>query len=225
MKKMFLLVLSFVLATTLYAQKDVTKFLGIPVDGTKEEMIQKLKAKGFRSSSYDKDVLEGEFNGQDVNLTIVTNNNKVYRILVCDTNGLSVGDIRIRFNRLCQQFKNNSKYISMDDYTISEDEDIRYEMTVHNKRYQASFYQASNLSEREDLASAVTSKYGEEVLNNPMKMAEIMLEDMEIFTMFNKVVINSMNKSVWFMITESFGKYYIAMYYDNKYNEADGEDL
>ena len=33
------------------------------------------------------------------------------------------------------------------------------------------------------------------------------------------------NKSVWFMIAERAGKYYICMYYDNKYNEADGEDL
>lgn len=31
-----------------FAQKDVTQFLGIPVDGTKTEMVQKLKAKGFK---------------------------------------------------------------------------------------------------------------------------------------------------------------------------------
>ena len=29
------------------AQKDITKFMGIPVDGFKKDMIQKLKAKGF----------------------------------------------------------------------------------------------------------------------------------------------------------------------------------
>ena len=34
----------------LYAQKDVTKFLGIPVDGSESEMVKKLKEKGFRSS-------------------------------------------------------------------------------------------------------------------------------------------------------------------------------
>lgn len=32
-------------------------------------------------------------------------------------------------------------------------------------------------------------------------------------------------KSVWFMICEEYGKYYIAMYYDNEYNHSDGEDL
>ena len=35
-----------IVSTTVFAQKEVTKFLGIPVDGFKSEMIQKLKAKG-----------------------------------------------------------------------------------------------------------------------------------------------------------------------------------
>lgn len=32
-------------------------------------------------------------------------------------------------------------------------------------------------------------------------------------------------KSVWFMIAEQFGEYYILLYYDNGYNQANGEDL
>jgi hypothetical protein len=32
-------------------------------------------------------------------------------------------------------------------------------------------------------------------------------------------------KSVWFRISEYYGKYYIVMYYDNEYNHANGEDL
>lgn len=47
-----------VLTVATYAQKDVTKFLGIPIDGTRSAMIQKLKAKGFTyNSTYD--YLEG----------------------------------------------------------------------------------------------------------------------------------------------------------------------
>ena len=68
------------LSVTLYAQKDVTQFLGIPVDGYKPEMIQKLKTKGFTINPLTKDVLDGEFNGTDVNVFIATNNNKVWRI-------------------------------------------------------------------------------------------------------------------------------------------------
>ena len=41
-----------------YAQeKDVTKFLGIPIDGTKSEMIAKLKGKGFTQVNYDQNII------------------------------------------------------------------------------------------------------------------------------------------------------------------------
>ena len=107
MKK--ILTLAVVLMTTiaLFAQekKDVTKFLGIPVDGYKSEMISKLKSKGFTSTSRDKNILEGEFNGKDVELHVVTNNNKVYRIAVVDKNYTTETSIRIRFNTLLSQFE------------------------------------------------------------------------------------------------------------------------
>ena len=51
---LFLLMLSISVCAQ---QKDVTRFLGIPVDGSKSEMIRKLKAKGFESNPYDKEVL------------------------------------------------------------------------------------------------------------------------------------------------------------------------
>ena len=63
--------------------------------------------------------------------------------MVCDVNTQDEGDIRIRFNRLCGQFENNSRYISLaDDQTIPQGEDISYEMAVHSKKYDALFYQA-----------------------------------------------------------------------------------
>ena len=47
MKKIIIVMLLFV-SMVANAQKDVTKFLGIPVDGLKPAMMQKLKAKGFQ---------------------------------------------------------------------------------------------------------------------------------------------------------------------------------
>ncbi len=35
----------------------------------------------------------------------------------------------------------------------------------------------------------------------------------------------SYKKTVWFMIAEHYGKYYICMFYENKLNKANGEDL
>ena len=99
--------MSLVLSLTLQAQNDVTRFLGIPVDGHKDEMIRQLKNKGFRSTAYDADFLEGEFNGSNVRVYVVTNKNKVCRIAVSDVNNVDETAIRIRFNTLCRQFSNN----------------------------------------------------------------------------------------------------------------------
>ncbi len=91
------------------AQKDVTQFLDIPVDGYKPEMIQKLKSKGFTNNLNKEDIFNGEFNGTDVNIVIATNNNKVWRVAVLDINPTDETNIKIRFNNLIQQFVNNEK--------------------------------------------------------------------------------------------------------------------
>lgn len=229
MKKILLVAMLLGWSVTSYAQNDVTRFLGIPVDGSKYEMIQKLKAKGFTSSPHDRDVLVGEFNGSQVNIYVVTTNNKVSRIMVCDVHTMNGTDIRIRFNKLCQQFGKNPKYIQasslFSDNTISDDEDISYEITVHKKRYEAAYYQLptviDSVAVAEEIQSVVLPKYTEEQLANATEdqqqeiMAEAVLYMLEKFS----------KKSVWFMISDHYGKYYITMFYDNEYNRANGEDL
>lgn len=134
MKKILTVAVTFMLALSMYAEKDVTKFLGIPVDGTKSEMISKLKAKGFTSTSYDKEILEGEFNGEKVTIHVVTNNNKVWRVMVADINDRDETNIRIRVNKLCEQFDRNSKYMSLyENEIIPSDERISYKMLVSKK--------------------------------------------------------------------------------------------
>ena len=148
----------------IYAQKDVTTFLGIPIDGFKSEMKQKLIAKGYSPKKFgNNEFLEGEFNGVDVRLYIGTNNNKVYRIMVCDANTRSEADIKTRFNRLVSQFENNKRYVSLEDYTLSEDEDISYEMAVHDKKYEAIFYQkVDTLFLKERVRNELLKTYSEE---------------------------------------------------------------
>lgn len=208
------------------AQTDVTKFLGIPVDGNKSDMMRKLKSKGFTQSPYAEGVLTGKFNGVDVNVHIVTNNDKVCRIMVCDANTMDEVSIRIRFNVLCKQFKNNSKYCSLseEDQKLKEGEDISYEMTVHKKRYEAIFYQlpdttAANYTE--EFQSLICSKYTKEQLENPSE--EISNDIYEEAAMY--ALDKATKKPVWFMISKNYGEYYITMFYDNEYNRANGEDL
>lgn len=225
MKKIIILALLLV-SMTAYAQKDVTKFLGIPVDGLKPAMMQKLKEKGF---VYNQrlDCLTGEFNGHEVRLSVVTNNNKVWRIVLQDANSQDEAGIKIRFNKLIQQFQKNKKYMpaSMSDPTLSDSEDISYEMLVHKKRYEAAFYQlpvqTDTLELQAGLRARLSEKYTQEQLENPTEdiQEEIKYEAvMYMLDLYSK-------RSVWFMIDEQYGQYRILMYYDNEFNHSDGEDL
>ena len=223
MKKLIIFPLLFV-AVFASAQIEVTKFLGIPVDGNKQQMIQKIKEKGYLyNSNYDR--LEGEFNGRDVFIYVVTNNNKVYRILVEDAVYSSEGDIKIRFNTLLRQFENNNqKYFSMstEDGELSESEDISYEMTVNNKRYEAAFIQITNTLDSVTLSKKMQEfnkeNYGDDYL---LDMTDEQILDASIKFFLSLYIDNS----VWFMINERYGRYGILLYYDNNRNRANGEEL
>lgn len=229
MKKIILMMIAMTISFASFAQnKDVTKFLGIPVDGTKTEMKQKLIAKGFVPKKFgDEEFLEGEFNGCNVNVYIRTNNNKVYRIMVADNFTVDEAQIKIRFNNLVSQFENNKRYFPLDKYTLSDEEDISYEMTVHNKNYDAYFYQVPDMEKADTLAlqekvrNELLSKYTEAELKNPSEeiSKEITNTAIKIGTEW------MLMKPVWFKIARVNGEYCIIMYYDNKYNQANGEDL
>lgn len=227
MKKILSVIVFLMTISSSFAQQDVTQFLGIPIDGTKSEMIAKLKAKEFVSSDFDKEVLTGEFNGRDVNLYVVTNNNKVYRIMVADNNLSDEANIKIRYNNLCDQFENNPKYIPTGDYKIADDIDISYEISIHDNQFQACYYQkptneAFPTEALEALKQKLLVKYTEEELQNPNEeLKEYIVNEAEklTFDYYSK-------KSVWFIISEySYNKYGIVIYYDNAYNRANGEDL
>ena len=194
MRKFLTLLAMIAISASVFAQKEVTKFMGIPVDGSPTEMIKKLKAKGFTTDEdamqavkqglIDLDgpeVLTGRFNGEYVRLYLNVGTNNVWRISLVDKNSRDETQIRIRFNNLVRQFEGNGKYVPyVDEQTIADDEDISYQMTVNKKQYQAGFVQKG-----ED--GTVDEK-----------------------------------RFVWFTIGEG---YEIEMFYDNKYNEADGSDL
>lgn len=83
MKKLLTLMIVIMMSAISFAQNDVTKFLGIPVDGTVAEMKAKLMAKGFKKLSIGNDtLLQGRFNDSNVFAAPLENNGKVYRVLV-----------------------------------------------------------------------------------------------------------------------------------------------
>ena len=196
MRKFLTLLAMIAISASVFAQKEVTKFMGIPVDGSPTEMIKKLKAKGFKTDEgfmrdvkrglIDLDgpeVLTGRFNGEKVRVFLVVEQNKVRRIYLADKNTRDETQIKIRFNTLVRQFENNDKYVYFYEQTIADDEDISYQMAVNKKRYEATFLQKG-----------------------------------EDGTVDEKRV-------VWFTIVQGSDGYKIAMFYDNEYNRADGSDL
>ena len=245
MKKILILAMTVILSSGAFAQREVTKFLGIPVDGTKQSMIQKLKAKGF---TYDqqKDRLYGEFNGAEVSISVQTNGNKVWRIAITDEIGRNENQIRIRFNNLVNQFENNNKYMPYkDSQTLSDNENIGHEIAVRDKQYAAIFYQYSKDAPEFSDTLTLQKEYGEryakelkqieeylsqfteEQLENP---TEEMVENSKKILNQSVQSVMKMNdliskKVVWFTIGGKYGKYYISMFYENGYNEADGSDL
>ena len=242
MKKILILAMTVILSAGAFAQREVTKFLGIPVDGTKQSMIQKLKAKGF---TYDQqtDYLYGEFNGEKVRISVQTQGNKVWRIAVTDEIGRNENQIRIRFNNLVSQFENNNKYMPYkDSQTLSDNEDISLEISANDKQYAAIFYQYSkDAPEFSDILTLqkeygeryakelkeYLSQFTEEQLENPTEEMEENSKKILDWSVQSVMTMNDLisKKVVWFTIGGAYGKYYITMFYENGYNEADGSDL
>lgn len=220
MKRLFFILTLIIWSVASFAQDNTLKFLGIPVDGTEANMIAQLKQKGF---TYDatKKVLKGKFNGRESEIYISTNYGKVDRIYVADAETMNEANIRIRFNNLISQMNNNSKYFSFGNEEISESEDISYEMLVHNKRYQASYSLKTQLTEEDERivterAAALKEKMAGQEESEILSAA--LVETM-------KYIYEKSTGSVWFMISEHYGKYYISMYYDNLKNRPNGEEL
>ena len=223
-----------IMCSTVFGQSEGTlKFLGIPVDGSKSEMVAALKSKGFRYDS-NSGFLVGDFNGRESHIGIVENHGKVYRVVVFDANTYDAGEIRIRFNNLIHQFENNDKYFYIfPNDIIPEDEDIHYEILVHDKEYSATFHY-NPLYGNDELRDKLINEATEEVeeINKNLGYDKSIESDSEkdycdrlISAIVSSKVIQMSNSSVWFKIFEHYGKYYIGLYYDNSLNEPNGEDL
>lgn len=229
MKRLLALCLACVLALGAAAQADVTTFMGIPVDGTKAAMRQALARKGFTPLDVgDLDVFNGEFNGSEVNVHIGINKSKVCRIMVCDAVRRGEAAIKNRFNNLITEFAGTGRYlVSEDNAAIPDRENISYEMTVNKKMYDAEFWQMprpellDTLEFQQKLGDELRTRFPED---KPAPTDDELQQATQEITrqyMFDLIY----NKHVWFMIVQDRGQYYIAIYYDNVYNQAHGEDL
>ena len=230
-----------IMCSTVFGQSESTlKFLGIPVDGSKSEMVAALKDKGFRYDS-NSGFLVGDFNGRESNIVIVENHGKVYRVVVFDANTSDEGQIKIRFNNLIHQFENSNDkyYYTVPNNPIPEDEDISYEISVNNKQYSAEFiynplYGNDELRNRLVNEAVEESKLSIEKIKDEKTAGGITYGEFYsdkdkynqlISSLVGLKIIQMSNSSVWFTICNHYGEYFIGIYYDNLINKPNGEDL
>ena len=202
----------------LFAQttsENTLKFLGHPIDGNKSQMEAHLKKRGFSYDNYS-DCFKGKFNGKRVEICISTNNNKVDRVYVLFPT-TSESEIRYEYNKLIYQFNRNNKYIYFDDNEmIPEKENIDYEMSINNKRYESLYYLKPQIDTLAFIDEFIT-KYTE-------KEREQFTEE-DVFQYAYNKIIDLLTGCVWFTIHQIEGKYSIGLYYDNLNNRPNGEDL
>ena len=236
MKRVFIILVLVIAAFSSYAQESsdgTLKFLGIPVDGSKDAMISQLKAKGFRYNSYD-DLLYGQFNGKDAEIHVGTNHGVVDRVVVVYPS-ISESQIISEYNALLNQFNNNDKYIGIGaNERIASDENIAYEITIRHKQYEADFAYLSPDLFSEDEASQIRSllSQAKDMDNEEMQALIASMtpsEEGEMSVEQAMFILNKMmsfvSSHVWFTILEDGSRYRIGIYYDNLKNRPHGEDL
>lgn len=212
MKRLILCLSTILLALSVNAQiTENIKFLGIPIDGKKADMISAIKNKGFEYIGDD--YLSGDFNGNKSQIFVHTNRNIVDRICVFYANTVDEAQIKIDFNNLLRQFQNNEKYVEfVENEFIPDDEDISYEISVHKKRYDVSFHPKPELTDEIILA---------------IKAKKESMTDEEYESYQTSWLLEQYDRGiVWFTITEyGYNKYGLTIYYDNERNRSHGEDL
>ena len=237
MKKIILAILLISLCEILsYAQhnglKDITTFLDIPIDGNKKDLWNKIKEKRYKQTKFgNTKSLKGRFNGKDVFITIDTNGDKVWRVIVVDGVSYNKNSIATHFNNLCYHFQDSPKYLSSENghQTIPDGEDIDYEMKYNNKRYEAIYFQRPNKEMEDSLVNKPA--FGDlrpMVINGELdSLPEDKRNDIITDAYYKRYLEIASKKLVWFKIQEfGTGEYRIAIYYENVYNDgANGEDL
>ena len=198
---------------------DVLKFLGIPIDGSKEQMYNRLKEKGFSGYSWD-EYLEGIFNGENVRVYIGTNHGIVDRIKVIYPS-TDKRITKVKYNTLLSRFGRNSKYTELrENREISEKEGVAYEIVFEDKIYDAMYFV---LRQGVDATSWKEDFNREYKLRYKRPLSELTQEEVEeVLFCLPQRIPDAVSGVVWFTLQSSNQ---IVLYYDNFKNRPRGEDL
>lgn len=145
MKRLLAIALSSMLAASLSAQGNITSFLGIPVNGTKAEVTQKLIEQG--AVKVKDGLLISGIDQMAFLIRIKTHKGKVYRISLIDTKGTK--DVKTaldRYNSLIDSYRGNTcgyTEYEHNSFVIFNDE-ATAERHIHEGDYYAEFFQVAD---------------------------------------------------------------------------------
>lgn len=145
--KFLVLFTSIFFSLSISAQREVTTFMGIPIDGTTENMIRELNNKNFKLLSqhgYNGNIImEGMFNGDWAQIMIFHNRNLVHSIVV-SIRLTGAKAAKTAFNHIHAQMSRSWKYWPHQDSSIPyipNNADIDYELRCDNDKYKLDFSQ------------------------------------------------------------------------------------
>lgn len=159
MKRTLILVALFLLSVGLYAQNASVKFQDISVEGSKQEMMQKLQVAGFETMADG--VLKGNVESRYVNISIKTDvNNQVKGLVVDEMSTLDAAEAKARFNSLIAQFNADANYVANGaNKTLSSNSAVKTDVKASYKQKNAQGVVESKTSVVFRIIEVVEGKY------------------------------------------------------------------
>ena len=195
-------------------------FMGVPIDGSKYQMITALEGKGFERDIAG-DQMTGMFNGEKVKLNISTNHGMVDRILVEYPYCSEANDTRVKYNTLLSRFNRNDKYVCINPRKdIPANENIALCIIENSKKYDAIYFSLKS----ENIAEQWTESFKQEYQKHYNKqLGELSYEEMEeVLFCLPLNISTAVSGVVWFTMVDS---HRININYINFKNRPRGEDL
>lgn len=226
----FLCTLLPILSSSGLAQKYPTRFLGFPVDGPKEKMIENLESVGFTYNS-DEDFFTGYYFGEPVYVVLKIRDRRVNRVLLYDIVQRDSFAIKKRFNKMYKVYRKNKKYVYMEDKDahIAKDENITIGISHYSRKYKVVFGQkpyekGDSVSIQERALKPLKGiRIDNDALKTNMKERLRRIHAKALARSVSTTDDRFMNQ-VWFAISEKFGKYALIHSFDNLYNFTQPED-
>lgn len=116
MKKSIIIIFLLIVAiSTINAQSNTLRFMGIPISGTVAQMTQKLKAKGFKQDPGSKmtsksNGLTGKFMGKNAGIFILAQQNRVTSLFVLFMDKMTDDDAAALYLSVCKSYTDSGKY-------------------------------------------------------------------------------------------------------------------